>query len=130
MVTFHVVSNSKRPHGDGMKERAPGVSKGSVSSDSDMRGGESIPEEPRRRIWQKLRRWAKRGAIVVGALVVVTILGIVFTVRHFEAELPSIADLKGNYRPPQVTRVLARDGNTLLAELFTERLTEAEQLLR
>ena len=31
-------------------------------------------------------------------------------IRHYEADLPSIADLKGNYNPPQVTRVLARDG--------------------
>jgi penicillin-binding protein 1A len=43
-------------------------------------------------------------------------------VRHFEADLPSVADLKSNYHPPQVTRVLARDG-TPLAELFTERRT-------
>ncbi len=50
------------------------------------------------------------------------IIAVAFTIRHFEAELPSVADLKGNYHPSQVTRVLARDG-TLLAELFTERRT-------
>src|ERR1700722_5657698 len=42
-------------------------------------------------------------------------------VRHFEADLPSVDELK-TYQAPQVTRVLARDG-TVLAELFTERRT-------
>jgi penicillin-binding protein 1A len=45
-----------------------------------------------------------------------------WTIRHYEADLPGIGDLRGNYHPPQVTRVLARDG-TLLAELFVERRT-------
>ena len=67
-------------------------------------------------------RWGKRVGIVAGALLLLGIVGLIFAVRHFEAQLPSIADLKGNYRPPQVTRVLARDG-TLLAEIFTERRT-------
>jgi penicillin-binding protein 1A len=44
-----------------------------------------------------------------------------FAVRHFEAGLPSVADLQ-NYQAPQVTRVLARDG-TVLAEVFTQRRT-------
>jgi penicillin-binding protein 1A len=50
------------------------------------------------------------------------VAAVFLVVRHYETNLPSIHDLKGNYRPPQVTRVLARDG-TLLAELFTERRT-------
>jgi penicillin-binding protein 1A len=50
------------------------------------------------------------------------VAGVVLVIRHFEADLPSVSELKGNYHPPQVTRVLARDG-TLLAELFTERRT-------
>ena len=43
-------------------------------------------------------------------------------VQRIEAELPSVSDLRKGYDPPQVTRVLARDGSTL-AELFTERRT-------
>jgi penicillin-binding protein 1A len=43
-------------------------------------------------------------------------------VRHFESDLPDVSNLEATYHPPQVTRVLARDG-TLLAELFTERRT-------
>ncbi len=75
-----------------------------------------------RRIWAKTLLWGKRVAIGTGVLAVVGLIAAVLVVRHFEAELPSIADLRGNYHPPQVTRVLARDG-TLLAELYTERRT-------
>jgi penicillin-binding protein 1A len=49
-------------------------------------------------------------------------IAVVLVIRHYEADLPEIGELKGNYHPPQTTRVLARDG-TLLAELFTERRT-------
>ncbi len=56
-------------------------------------------------------------------LMVLALVGVFLVIRHFEADLPSTAEIKsGNYRPPQVTRVIARDG-TLLAELFTERRT-------
>jgi penicillin-binding protein 1A len=60
--------------------------------------------------------------IALAALSVVGVGSLLALVHHFEADLPSVAELKGNYHPPQVTRVLARDG-TLLAELFTERRT-------
>ena len=43
-------------------------------------------------------------------------------VRHYEAGLPSVAELRRGYHPAQVTRVLARD-DTVLGELFTERRT-------
>jgi len=43
-------------------------------------------------------------------------------IRRIEAELPSVAELERDYKPMQVTRILARDGSRL-AELFTERRT-------
>ncbi|HSO00508.1 MAG TPA: transglycosylase domain-containing protein, partial [Candidatus Nanopelagicales bacterium] len=58
------------------------------------------------------------------ALVALAALGVVAValgIKHYEADLPSTAELK-NYRPPQVTRILARDG-TLIGELFKERRT-------
>ena len=48
--------------------------------------------------------------------------GLWFYIRQIEGELPSVTELRSGYDPPQVTRVLARDGSTL-AELFTERRT-------
>src|SRR6185436_6939405 len=76
-------------------------------------------------IWARVPRrvviWAKRVGIAIGLLGVAATLAIVFTIRHYEADLPSIAELK-SYNPPQLTRVLARDG-TLLGELFVERRT-------
>lgn len=72
----------------------------------------------RTRVW-RLAKW------LVATVVLLAVAGAVAALlvfRHFEEGLPSVADLRGNYHPPQVTRVLARDG-TLLAELFTERRT-------
>jgi penicillin-binding protein 1A len=67
-------------------------------------------------------RLGKIAALLVAAVGLAGAVTVLLVIRHFEVELPSIPDLKGNYHPPQVTRVLARDG-TLLAELFTERRT-------
>jgi penicillin-binding protein 1A len=75
--------------------------------------------------WKRLRalswRWAKRLAAVGTALTLAAAIAGWIAVRHYEAGLPSTADLK-TYHSPQVTRVLARDG-TVLAELFTQRRT-------
>jgi len=47
---------------------------------------------------------------------------VVLVVRHYEAKLPTLDKVRKGYEPPQVTRVLSRDG-TVLASLFTERRT-------
>jgi penicillin-binding protein 1A len=104
----------------------------SVSSDvepekkEEREGPPTKPPETRK---ERLRRygriawkWSKRAAIAGAALLVIGLIAAWWTVRHYEAELPSVAELEKGYRPSQVTRVLARDG-TLLAELFTERRT-------
>ena len=102
------------------KAAAPGAAKDAPAPTMASAGK---PAETRgRRFLRGLVRWSKRAGI---ALVVLAVLGFValwLLVRHYEEDLPSVADLKGNYHPPQVTRVLARDG-TLLAEIFTERRT-------
>ncbi len=76
-----------------------------------------------------LWRWFKRLAFAGLVLCAVGALSVFLVIRHFEADLPSIDELQNDYHPPQVTRVLARDGS-LLAELFTERrtLVHIEQL--
>ncbi|HVY49576.1 MAG TPA: PBP1A family penicillin-binding protein [Minicystis sp.] len=65
--------------------------------------------------------WLRRLALAALTLAVLAAVAVALVVRHFEEGLPSVAELRA-YDPPQVTRVLARDG-TLLGELFTERRT-------
>lgn len=67
-------------------------------------------------------RWLKRATLALAVVGVGCVLFALWYVRSVEAELPSVLDLKHSYKPPQVTRVLARDGS-VLAELFTERRT-------
>ncbi|HEY8039915.1 MAG TPA: PBP1A family penicillin-binding protein [Polyangiaceae bacterium] len=75
--------------------------------------------------WRRWRafawRWTRRLAIASGALALVGAITLWLVVRHYEAGLPGVAELK-TYQAPQVTRVLARDGS-MLAELFTQRRT-------
>jgi penicillin-binding protein 1A len=84
----------------------------------------SSPTPPAKgRLGRSLWRWTKRAFVAAFALLALAALAVFFVIRHYEADLPSTEEIKGGrYRPPQVTRVLARDG-TLLAELFTERRT-------
>lgn len=80
------------------------------------------PKTPKARRGAVALRWAKRLAAAGAALAVLGLVAAMLLVRHYEAKLPSVAELEQGYHPSQVTRVLARDG-TLLAELFTERRT-------
>ena len=77
------------------------------------------PAPPRvaARVWTVVKRLT---ALVI-VLATVAAIWLYVQLERYEAQLPSTADLR-RYRPPQVTRVLARDG-TVLAELFVERRT-------
>lgn len=65
--------------------------------------------------------WARRLAVLALAVTGLALVASALVLRHFERGLPSAAELK-SYAPPQVTRILARDG-TLLGEDYTERRT-------
>jgi penicillin-binding protein 1A len=82
----------------------------------DPPSGNVPPRGHRLLVWLKRALWVAISLAVLGVAVIIVI------VRHFEATLPPTPDLRANYHPAQVTRVLARDG-TVLAELFTERRT-------
>lgn len=72
--------------------------------------------------WRKAAwRWTKRLAAFAFAVSSTGLVALLLLVRHYEADLPSIAELQ-SYKAPQVTRVLARDG-TVLGELFVQRRT-------
>ncbi len=75
------------------------------------------------RFMRRLGVWVLRIAAVGLALAVLGLAALFAYVRDVESTLPEVADLKGSYHPAQVTRVFARDGSTVLAELFTERRT-------
>ncbi len=80
---------------------------------------EPKPVPGRRPLWQKL---LIAGGIATLASAVLGVVSIFLVVRHFSKDLPDVHELEKGYAPPQVTRVLARDG-TLLANLFLERRT-------
>ncbi|HYQ17164.1 MAG TPA: transglycosylase domain-containing protein, partial [Polyangiaceae bacterium] len=60
--------------------------------------------------------WTTLIACLLGAA------SVVLVVRHYERKLPTLDKVRKGYEPPQVTRVLSRDG-AVLASLFTERRT-------
>jgi penicillin-binding protein 1A len=72
------------------------------------------------RIWGKT--WSRRLVLAAAALAIPAAIAVWLLVRHYEAGLPSVTELK-TYQAAQVTRVLARDGTTVLAELYTQRRT-------
>jgi penicillin-binding protein 1A len=72
-----------------------------------------------KRTWA--RTWAPRIGVAILGLLVAGALVLVLVLRHYEADLPPTRDLR-SYSPPQVTRILARDGTTL-GEMFVERRT-------
>ena len=90
--------------------------------DDAARGRGASNVDKRARVWRAVKTWSKRLAITAAVLLVAAVMGGWLLIRHYEAGLPSVAELEKGYRPSQVTRVLARDGTTL-AEIFTERRT-------
>jgi penicillin-binding protein 1A len=95
----------------------PAVAKASIKPEKKGIPAKHAPGPKRSR----LAVWAKRLGIGMLALLVASGVGVALVIRHYEADLPSLRALK-SYNPPQVTRVLARDGQ-LLGELFVERRT-------
>src|SRR5687767_4023520 len=78
----------------------------------------ATPKLSRKELALRIAKWT---GIVAGAGLVLAALTVVLVIRHYQSGLPSVAELK-RYRPPEVTRILARDG-TVLASVFVERRT-------
>lgn len=74
-------------------------------------------KKPRRRVLL----WIVRLTVLLLILGGAAMTAVAIAVRRYERDLPTTVELK-RYSPPQVTRVLARDG-TLLGEHFVERRT-------
>ena len=77
---------------------------------------ESQVKEPGR-----LRRWALRLLVGAACLVFLAVVGIGAILLYFSSSLPKFDSLE-DYRPPQVTRMLDRNGR-VVAELFEEKRT-------
>lgn len=90
-------------------------------ADSDEDRDERQRRRRRRRLKRAVLRWGRRFLILTFAAIAVGSFGLLAVLKHYERDLPSTDELK-HYAPPQVTRVVARDG-TLLAEVFEERRT-------
>src|SRR5690606_15541552 len=101
---------------------APRSSRPTQAPESGKRGALTAKDGASRSWSEVAKRVALRIALLGLALSLLGAIFVFFMVRHHEANLPSVEQLKAGYDPPQVTRVLARDG-TLLANLFTERRT-------
>lgn len=68
---------------------------------------------------KRLIKWMLISGLVLGIIGIGVLIG---GYVYFSQDLPDLESLD-DYRPPQVTRVYASDGETLIAELFTERRT-------
>jgi penicillin-binding protein 1A len=96
---------SKPP--DGAKD-APGTKDGT---------GDARPRRPLRRRILRWLLWSAAGLFVVALAGVIAILVLV---NRYADQLPSVDDLGKNYRPPQVTRIYARDGTTVIGEIYAD----------
>lgn len=93
----------------------------SISPENVVLDRASAPGEGRR-VLCVLWRFFAWALLIVTVCAALAALAVVLIIRHYESGLPDVEQLRQGYRPPQVTRVLARDG-TPLASLFTERRT-------
>ncbi|MDP9035507.1 MAG: PBP1A family penicillin-binding protein [Myxococcota bacterium] len=73
------------------------------------------------RMGRGMRRWLPLVSLVAAALAITTGVTLGLIVHHYESGLPRVTELK-TYQPPQVTRILGRDG-VVLAELYSQRRT-------
>jgi penicillin-binding protein 1A len=83
---------------------------------------ERVASRPRPKTKVRLTRILIIAAIVVLAPIVAAVATVLLVVAHYSEGLPSVEQLKSGYNPPQLTRILARDG-AVLADVFTERRT-------
>jgi penicillin-binding protein 1A len=80
------------------------------------------PAAPARSRRERVLLALKWTGIGLASCLVAGALSVFLVVRHYESGLPGVSELKRGYDPPQMTRILARDGS-LLASLFIERRT-------
>ena len=86
------------------------------------RGGDGHKSEPAKKDrLATFLQWARRGLVALLALTVLAAAGVVGALWYYGRDLPDVEGLR-DYRPPQVTRILDRNGE-LLGENWQERRT-------
>jgi penicillin-binding protein 1A len=69
----------------------------------------------------KLKRWSIRALVAIAISILLGAIAVGAVLLYFNNELPDVDDLS-EYRPPQVSRLVDRNG-VVVAELFQERRT-------
>jgi penicillin-binding protein 1A len=85
-----------------------------------------MPSEPdraraRRRLARRLFWWVRALVALLCLGVALGLGALALLIAHYEAKVPAVTELR-DHRPPQTSRVLARDG-TVLGEMWSERRT-------
>ncbi len=79
----------------------------------------SRPANPRRERIKRIALWSGLGLFVSMLLAFGSVAGLFL---YYGRDLPDVHRLRASWRPPQTTRILARDGS-VLAEIYVERRT-------
>ncbi len=113
---------SEEQNGKDARKSAPATPNESPPATPSATADERAKARAARHRKRAIKRWARRAGIAVVLLAAASMLSVALVIRQYDADLPSTEELK-SYRPPQVTRVMARDGQVVLGELFVERRT-------
>jgi penicillin-binding protein 1A len=70
----------------------------------------------------RIQRWLLISLGAIAGLAVAVLMGLTLAFYYYSRDLPSTGRLGERYAPPQMTRILARDG-TLIGSIFSERRT-------
>jgi penicillin-binding protein 1A len=78
------------------------------------------PEKPKRPFKKRLLRVLLWSSLALFVILVAGVVAVAILVNKYADGLPSVEDLGRNFRPPQVTRIYARDGKTVIGEIFAD----------
>ncbi|MDI7267414.1 MAG: PBP1A family penicillin-binding protein [Myxococcota bacterium] len=69
---------------------------------------------------RRARPWLIGAGIAFLAVAIAAAVTIAVLLDRYAADLPSVDDLGNRYKPPQVTRIYARDGRTVIGEMHAD----------
>jgi len=98
------------------------VSKGPEGPKASGKAGpqDLVKDQPRPPFKRRLLRWLLWSGLALFVLLLAGVIAVAVIIDKYADGLPSVDDLGKNYRPPQVTRIYARDGRTVIGEIFAD----------